>query len=156
MPPVVQTELSIADGAINTGKGYYYAWDADSDDYVRVTEGFASVEISNIDRIDTTRGIIYTTYGSYVDGLKLAEDFLFVAYDDELNRIELTLEDLVAIMELFDEEGALMSVAFMTYVDENDEVQPAYAIVDYAEVVEIEDVNTIVIYDDHVDVLRAV
>lgn len=152
---VVQTELSVADGAINTGKGYYYAWDADSDDYVRVTEGFESVEISNIDRIDTTRGIIYTTYGSYVDGLKLAEDFLFVAYDDELNRIELTLEDLVAIMELFDEEGALMSVAFMTYVDENDEVQPAYAIVDYAEVVEIEDVNTIVIYDDHVDVLRA-
>ncbi|MBR5459355.1 MAG: S-layer homology domain-containing protein [Clostridia bacterium] len=153
---VVQTELSIADNAINTGKGYYYAWDADADDYVKVTDDFASVEISNIDRIDETRGIIYTTDGSYVDGLKLAEDFLFVAYDDELNRIEFTLSDLVAIKDLFDEDGSDMSVAFMTYVDENDEVQPAYAIVEYAEVVEIEDVNTIVIYDDHVDVLRVI
>ena len=134
---VVQEEISVTEGANPVEAGKFYAWDDTEEDYVRVTsQDIDSVVRHEIESFDLTRGIIYMADGEYVDGIKLADDFVIVAFDDELNRYELTIDDAAAIKEIYDEETSDMFFYFITYLDENGDAINAYAIVDYAETLE--------------------
>lgn len=153
---VISTEKSIVDGALKIEAGKFYAWDGE--DYVQVTTdgvntATASVVFNEIVNVDIARSIIYTADGEYAEGLKLAEDMVIVAFDDELNRYEYTLSDVAQVLELFTEEEEPMYFMMMTYVDEENEVQIAYIITDYAEMVDLEEGGYEI--DCHCDVLDA-
>lgn len=122
-------------------KGNFYAWSDEVDDYVQVNGSTTSIIASAIETIDETRSIIYTEAGSvYEEGIRVAEDFAFVAFDDDMNRYVLNINEISAIKALYDEKASAdMRIIFITYKDENNEVQLAYALVDFAEVVEHED-----------------
>ncbi len=136
----IQEIKSVSDGAIVLLPGHFYAWDAQAKDYVEVGASLNSIIESKIEDIDLAESRIYTVAGSeFESGIKLPEDFKFIAFDDKKNRIELTLADVVNIKEMYDFKSDKMDIFFFTHLDENDEVQYDYAIVDYAEAVEKDD-----------------
>lgn len=152
---VVNEDLSVVDGANKLVAGKFYAWDKTAEDYVRVYGQLPvdSIKSGVVASYDDARNIVYTETGTYFeDGYKIPDDMLVVAFDNELNRYELTFSDLLDIKDKFDEATTDTQIVFMTYLDENDDVQVAYIITDWAEFDELDDGTFVV--DLHEDVVN--
>ena len=134
---VVQDKKSVADNALALEAGKFYAWDAYEEDYVRVTAAGATTAVATLDKytiatINTGRDIITTTTGEYADGIKLTEIPMF-AFDNEYNRYEINVSDIEQFSDIAAELSLTIDIIFVTYEDENGDMQIAYAVVDYAE-----------------------
>ncbi len=144
---VVNEDLSVVDGANKLFAGEFYAWDKTAEDYVRVYGQLPvnSIQSGKVVSYDDVRNIVYTDAGSiFEDGYKIPDDMVIVAFDNDLNRYELTFSDLLDVKSKFDEVFMDVYMVFMTYLDENDDVQVAYIITDWAEYDELDDGTLVV------------
>ncbi len=138
----INKDLSVLGGANNTVAGTFYAWSEAEQDWVEVTaKGALNSALTlngySITSYNENLGIIYTDTGDYTDGLKIADDFKLFAFDDELNVYdELTFADIVNLWDIYDAEGDTLRMVFVTYEDENGDMVTAYAMVEWAEVIE--------------------
>jgi len=154
---VIQEKKSFAEGALYLEAGKFYAWDALAEDYKRVTAEGVSTAVATVDKytiasVNTGRDIIYTTAGDYASGIKLTDIPVF-AFDDELNRYELNVSDIEQFNDIIAEvvPAETMDIIFVSYEDENGDMQIAYAIADYAE--RVDGLNDTVVPTPHTDVV---
>ncbi len=129
---VVQDKITIGNNAVRTYAGNFYTWSEDNGDYYRVTvHDLNSTDYDVVASVNVARGLIFDM-GNYTEGIKISEDVKIVAFDDDLNRYELTLSDLADAVKFRQDnnsDGAF--VIYVTYIDENSNTQIAYIITDY-------------------------
>ena len=140
----VNEELSVVNGANNTVAGYFYAWSESEQDWVEVTargalNSAATLNGYTIDSYNDALDIIYTVESDYAEGLKLKGDFAIYAIDDELNVIEVNFDDIATAWDAYDAESDTLRMVFVTYEDESGDDVIAYALVEWAEIIENDD-----------------
>ncbi len=144
-------EKSRNDGAIALSTAYFYAFDKELGDYVKITKDTAAelgvTSVSSAKLVDVYNGIIFTDSGDYANGVKIPESAIIwgpkvSANGDkgngEYGYAQLTVDELAAMFELAKEQAEIDSaekdvpvtydirLIFFTYEDEKGDKQIAY------------------------------
>jgi len=141
---VVDTTLPVktSGGATQAIAGYFYGWDESSKKYVKVTENETSaVKVATLTAVDTARNIVKLSGAAFnIDGV--SNDFtngviindnvkIFGTAGTSVYTYEtFTVETLAELLEEATAETKTLDVAVGAYVDENDDIQIAWLIVD--------------------------
>lgn len=138
---VVDTTLTIAEGATKGEAGMFYGWDEATKKYVRVkASDTTSVKLVTITGVDAKRGIVkldgatYDVHGTFIDysdGVKLPTDVkIFGSAQYVYTYTTFDLTSLAALYNKVVDMGETLNAAVGTYYDDNGDLCFAWIIVD--------------------------
>ncbi len=151
------TDKTIDDGAVALEAGYFYAFDKDLDEYVKITmESAAELGVTSVSSAklsDVYNGLLFTDSGDYVSGVRIPESAVIWMFNvsangdkgtiGEYGYKQVTLDDLAATLELAREKAEIasektgepvkydMRLIFFTYEDGKGKEQIAYVLAEY-------------------------
>lgn len=131
---VVQDKMTIADGATKALAGSFYAWIEATGDYAIIHyDDLDSVSYGDyVTSVNVARGLIFDT-DAYIEGLKLPDGVKIIAFDNDLNRHELTLSEYADLVEYSQSSAPGAIAIYVTYIDEAGDTQLAYILTTYLE-----------------------
>ncbi len=144
---VINTTLPAGEGADKATKaaaGKFYGWDATTKKYVEVTDAAVdadTIQIGTISNVNENLGIVDLAGTDWAEGIKLGADVKIFGAANKTYSNQYVTFDVAGLAELLkaveyyndnenDGEDVVINCAVGTYVDDNDETQIAWIIVD--------------------------
>jgi len=139
---IIDTSLSIVDGATKTEAGYFYGFDELGKKYVKITENNTNaIQIATLTGVDAARGILYLdgaefnvdgVYADFTNGVKLDSSVKLwaTAGNNCYTYKTFDVSSLAELFELANDNGKTLNAAVGVYALESGEIQIAWILVD--------------------------
>ena len=129
---VVDTDVSVTDGAVITNAGYFYGKDPITKKYVNVTVGNSNaVQIANVTGFNKETGVLTLDSDDFPNGIEInGVNVWGAAGNTAYNYKVFTTETLAELYTLATENSITLEAAVGTYVDDDGNLQIAWILID--------------------------